>query len=211
MYGFGTERGPGARARRRQSGFTLVEVAVAAATLVLALALGGAALGFAQFQQSRARATNIAVSVLRDKLAEIQAKADTDMPNLYAYYANRTFTVPAIPGVREGLTPVPVSQANPSVLRGYVGKIYCWNDETGASMPAGATAGDSGRLGLPLDLNMDDDADDASLIGVDMKVVPMKIVLEFQSAGGGRASGAYGTDAVPTQRVEVFFLAGPQK
>ncbi len=179
--------------RSNEEGFALVELIVAALVLVVAVFGVAAALGSSWRQHRQSRATAIAVAAIRDRIAEIQWYANTGVTGLYAYYtstAGSTFDVPAVPNVHEGLLPIPG--------RSHVGTILCWHDETGAASPSGASSGDSARAGLPRDLNMDDDAGDANLVGSDMKVVPLKISLDFMDTTGPR-------------HMEVFYVAAPQQ
>lgn len=185
-------KNPVQRLPRRQAGVTLLQVMIAVPLIVVVLFGLAAVLAGASRRQSSTRATAIAVAALREKVGEIQHLANTDMASVYDAFTNvasSTFAVPGVPGVRQGLQPLPGNA--------FVGTILCWNDETGARMPAGALAGDSARLGLPRDLNMDDDAGDENLLGFDMKVVPMKITLDFMDASGPR-------------HMEIFYMAASQ-
>lgn len=176
----------------RQRGVSLIQALIAVPMLLLTILGAAAVLASASRQRASAEATGIAISVLRDKVNEIQAYANQSLGDTYTHYtssAHNTFTVPAISGVRAGLTPLPGNT--------HVGRIYCWNDETGAALPSGANPGDSTRVGLPRDLNMDDDAEDANLLSFDMKVIPMKITLDFVDASGSR-------------HIEVFYMVASQ-
>jgi hypothetical protein len=178
------------RDRTSEAGISLIQTVLAAA-LLAALLLGVVRVVLSTTRHhAQTEAGAIALSVLRDKISEIQGLANQDMGQVLTTYSDHQFTVPAVPGVHTGLQPTPGNA--------FVGTVLCWNDETGATLPAGANPGDSARAGLPRDLNMDDDPNDTALFTADMKVVPMKIMLDFRDASGLR-------------HLEVFYLASSQQ
>lgn len=175
---------PGAR-----SGMSLIDVTAALALFAgLALVVSSALVTSLQGGGSTWR-SSVAMSVLRDRLAEIQETANTDMANVYPTYhgawsgSGTTFSVPDLPDGQ--LT------------------IVCYKNET--STPAGnnlsgrsddTTAPIPTELGGPRDLNMDGDAnDELGPTADDAKLVPMTLTLTWTENG-------------LTQRISVNALIG---
>jgi hypothetical protein len=181
---------PAPRDRASEAGISLIQTVLATA-LLAAMLLGVVRVVLSTTRHhAQTEAGTIALSVFRDKISEIQGMANQNMGQVFTTFNDQQFAVPAVAGVHTGLRPIPGNA--------FVGTVLCWNDETGAILPAGADPGDSARVGLPRDLNMDDDPNDTALFSADMKVVPIKITLDFRDASGLR-------------HLELFYLAAAQQ
>lgn len=173
-----------------RSGLSMVDVTVALGVFAgLVLVVSSALVTGVEGGGSTWR-SSVAMSVIRDRLAEIQETANTNMASVYTTYhgswngSGKTFDVAELPN----------------------GKlhIFCYKNETNKS--AGTTVA-SGRtdkhtapipseLGGPRDLNMDGDAEDElGPTGDDAKLIPMTLTLTW-------------TEKTSTQRLRVHALIG---
>jgi type II secretory pathway pseudopilin PulG len=177
--------------QRLERAFTIVEVAVALGLFAIIAFVISFSLTMGVQGSNEAWRTHVALTVLRDFVAELQTRANSTDPALgiasvYQYCQNGAAVHPSGLGNAFEITGTELRgplNGNPQVV------VECFKNETANSSGNPASSAYStysavipSELGGPKDLNMDGDDDD-ELLPFDLKLVPMIITMTWHEQG----------------------------
>lgn len=177
--------------QRRRRGFTLVEVAVALGLFTTVAFVIAFSLTMGVQGSNESRRTHLAMSVMRDFVAELQARANSTDPTLgiasvYEHCMNGATGHPSGVGNAFQITGTELKgplNGDPSIV------VECFKNESANSSgnpdnPAYSNYSSviPTELGGPKDLNMDADNED-ELLPFDLKLIPMIITMTWHEQG----------------------------